>query len=305
MRKPDTSEIRWCRRCALCAPSGACLDKSLKNGRCGDWVWYLLRGGKQCRRLWVKPKDPRTHKQRVCRARLRAASKAYSEFLTDAEQDACIAAGAKVQTRVRAGSSGTLTGHQYFVQGKIKRTKIPATIAQSHSQPSKMQQSQRKTRASSGPHRIPSGVAPGQHRPKAGRAGKAKGGGNKVEVTRKKEALSSQIIQTQTFTRSTVARQRGAAGARPARVAGPSAKGNTRPGGVWYTSSGTGTTITVRLRRPKAEIAAKAKPNVNAWVNDLIEQALGPRSAHSNQHFDRPSSGRKSHHSAKLKPAER
>jgi len=36
-------------------------------------------------------------------------------------------------------------------------------------------------------------------------------------------------------------------------------------------------TITIRLRRPKGEIQAKAKPNVNAWVNDLIEQALGPK----------------------------
>jgi hypothetical protein len=299
------SKIRWCRRCALCAPSGACLDQSLKSGRCGDWVWYLLRGSKQCRRLWVKPKDPRTHKQRSCRARLRAASKAYSEFLTDAEQDACIAAGAKVRTRVRAGSSGTLTGHQYFVQGKIKRTKTLASIAKSHSRPSNMQQPQRNTRASSGTHRLPSGTAPGQHRRKVGTAGKAKGGGAKAEGRMKKEEVPSQDFQQQTFTRSTGARQRGAAGARPARIAGPSAKRNARPGDVWYTSSGTGSTITVRLRRPKAEIAAKAKPNVNTWINDLIEQALGPRNAHSNQRIDRSSSGRKLHHSAKLKPAER
>jgi hypothetical protein len=121
----------------------------------------------------------------------------------------------------------------------------------------------------------------------------------------KKAEFSSQIIQNQTVTRSTGARQRGTAGARPDRVAGSATKGNARPGDVWYTSCGTGSTITVRLRRPKAEIAAKAKPNVNAWINDLIEQALGPQSAHSNQHFDRPPSGRKLHHSAKLKPAER
>lgn len=299
------SKIRSCRRCALCAPSGACLDKSLKSGRCGDWVWYLLRDGKQCRRLWVKPKDPRTHKQRACRARLRAASKAYSEFLTDAEQDACIAAGAKVRTRVRAGSVGTLTGHQYFVQEKIKRTKTPASIAKPHSQPSKMQQPQRNTRASSGTHRIPSGTAPGQHLRKAGSAGKAKGAGAKAERRMKKEEVPAQVLHNQTVTRSTGARQRGTTGARPDRVVSPSAKGNARPGDVWYTSCGTGSTITVRLRRPKAEIAAKAKPNVNAWINDLIEQALGPRRAHSNQRIDRPSAARKLHHSANLKPAER
>ena len=37
--------------------------------------------------------------------------------------------------------------------------------------------------------------------------------------------------------------------------------------------------ITVRLRVSRAEIQARAKPNLNAWINQLIEQALGPRSA--------------------------
>ena len=55
----------------------------------------------------------------------------------------------------------------------------------------------------------------------------------------------------------------------------------------------TSNTITIRLRRPKAEIEASAKPNVNAWVNQLIEHALGPRTMDWNEHFDRPSSGRK------------
>jgi hypothetical protein len=64
-------------------------------------------------------------------------------------------------------------------------------------------------------------------------------------------------------------------------------------------------TITIRLRRPKAEIEAKAKPNLNAWVNQLIEQALGPRRADWNEHFNRPSSGRKFRCSAQVKRAER
>ncbi len=46
-------------------------------------------------------------------------------------------------------------------------------------------------------------------------------------------------------------------------------------------------TITIRLRRPKREIEAHAKPNVNAWVNDLIERALGPRRADWAEHFAR------------------
>jgi hypothetical protein len=44
-------------------------------------------------------------------------------------------------------------------------------------------------------------------------------------------------------------------------------------------------TITVRLRRSKAELQAKAKPNLNAWVNDLIDQALGPKSIDWDAHF--------------------
>ncbi|HEY5910755.1 MAG TPA: hypothetical protein VJA21_09155 [Verrucomicrobiae bacterium] len=46
-------------------------------------------------------------------------------------------------------------------------------------------------------------------------------------------------------------------------------------------------TITIRLRRAKSELQAKARPNLNAWVNDLIEQALGPRGADWNEHFQR------------------
>ena len=52
-------------------------------------------------------------------------------------------------------------------------------------------------------------------------------------------------------------------------------------------------------------IEAKAKPNLNAWVNQLIEQAIGPRSADWNEHFDRPSSGRKFRYSSQVKRAER
>ena len=46
-------------------------------------------------------------------------------------------------------------------------------------------------------------------------------------------------------------------------------------------------TITVRLRRPKAEVLARAKPNVNAWVNDLIDQALGQIDVDWAGHFER------------------
>jgi hypothetical protein len=66
----------------------------------------------------------------------------------------------------------------------------------------------------------------------------------------------------------------------------------------------TSKTITIRLRRPKAEIEARAKPNVNAWINQLIEKALGPRLADWNEHFNRPS-GRKFRFTGKLERRER
>ncbi len=91
----------------------------LKSGRCGDWVWYM-RGGKQCRRRWAKPRDPKTPAQLRCRERLAAASKEYNEALTAEQQDACIAAGAKQQSRPRLGDSGTLTGQQNWVQKRCK-----------------------------------------------------------------------------------------------------------------------------------------------------------------------------------------
>jgi hypothetical protein len=51
-------------------------------------------------------------------------------------------------------------------------------------------------------------------------------------------------------------------------------------------------TITIRLKRPKAEIEARANPNMNAWMNRLIDQALGPRNIDWNEYFDRPAKRR-------------
>ena len=117
----------WCSRCALCGPAGECLDGvANKSGRCGDWVWYV-RDGHQWRRRWLKPFDPKTAKQRAWRARLAAASKAYNEALTDEQQDACIAAGAKRRTRPRLGDSGPQTGQQYLVGKKCKDKRASLT----------------------------------------------------------------------------------------------------------------------------------------------------------------------------------
>jgi len=74
---------------------------------------------------------------------------------------------------------------------------------------------------------------------------------------------------------------------------------------MWYMKCVTSNTITIRLRRPKAEIEAMAKPNVNAWVNQLIEQALGPRKADWHEHFDQPSAGRTFRCTGKVERRER
>ena len=114
----------WCSRCALCGPAGECLDTVEKSGRCGDWVWYVWNGH-QWRRRWLKGIDPKTAKQRAWRAHLAAASKSYNEVLTDEQQDACIAAGARRRCRPRLGDSGMHTGQQYWV-GKKCSEKPPA-----------------------------------------------------------------------------------------------------------------------------------------------------------------------------------
>ena len=114
MRRPARPE-RVCRRCPFCAPSGQCLDPALKSGRCGDWIWFV-RYGKQIRRPYVRPHDPRTPAQLRSRARLSAASRKYSYSLTEKQRDACIAAGAKLRSRPRLGQSGPLTGQQYSIR---------------------------------------------------------------------------------------------------------------------------------------------------------------------------------------------
>ena len=51
-KRPLRRRLR-CRDCPFRAPSGKCLDRTIKSGRCGDWVWYL-REGKPWRHLYVK-----------------------------------------------------------------------------------------------------------------------------------------------------------------------------------------------------------------------------------------------------------
>jgi hypothetical protein len=112
---PKVSPVRRCPRCPFYAPSGKCLNTTLRSGRCGDWVWYI-RNGKQFRRLWSRPRDPRTPLQLYWRARLGTASKRYSQGLTGGQQDAAIAAGARLQSLARLFQSGLLTRQQIAVR---------------------------------------------------------------------------------------------------------------------------------------------------------------------------------------------
>jgi hypothetical protein len=91
-------------------------------------VWYV-RNSHQWRRRWVKGFDPKTAKQKAWRARLAAASKAWSEVLSQAERKACIAEGAKRRTRPRLGQSGRQPGQQYWV-GKECKEKPPVAAPQ-------------------------------------------------------------------------------------------------------------------------------------------------------------------------------
>jgi hypothetical protein len=88
-----------------------------KSGRGGEWVYYM-RGRTQCRRRYVKPRDPRTAKQLAARARLGASSKEWSQgqALTESDRAACGAVGGRIKSRTRLGQWGWLTGQQWFVK---------------------------------------------------------------------------------------------------------------------------------------------------------------------------------------------
>jgi len=195
INRRDKQRRNWCRRCPFLAPSGRCRDTTIRSGRCGDWVYYLLPGNKQCRRRWVRPKDPLTPAQLRNRARLAAASRKYSAGLTAQELDACIAAGARRRSRPRLGQSGPLTGQQYLVrreyapnaEGRMQNAEIPAKVLKP----------QRVTRPTWEPRRGNAGVPPEQRR----RARRVTGSGHKP-------AAAPQVRQPHRVTRITWHRYR-------------------------------------------------------------------------------------------------
>ena len=175
-RRRNSRPSRQCRGCPFWASPARCLNPSIRSGWCGDWIWYM-RGSKQCRRRYARPKDPRTVAQLLNRGRFRTASKRYSRVLTDEQRHACIAAGAKVRSRPRLDQSGPLTGQQYWMRKDARRantdvkTKSLKTIPQ-------VLQPQRVARSTSGLHRSITGVSPEQRRLYT-RAARPGGGGRK------------------------------------------------------------------------------------------------------------------------------
>ena len=95
-----------------------------KSGRQGAWIYYW-RGGKQLRRPYVKPKDPRTPAQLRCRAAFGTAVKAWSQSqgMTQEDLKQWCAAAKKVRSRPRLAQSGPLSGQQYFISGNGPRVR--------------------------------------------------------------------------------------------------------------------------------------------------------------------------------------
>jgi hypothetical protein len=178
MKRPAKARHQ-CRRCPLRSLAGRCLNPALKSGRCGDWIWYV-RGGKQCRRRYARPKDPRTLAQLLSRARLSTSSRRYSRMLTDEERAACMAAGAKLRSRPRLAQSGPLTGQQYWVRKDSAHANVNVKSSKSNTAPQPLQP-QRVTRSTSGLHRSPSRGSPGSHRLGAVQARQGRGGRGPAE----------------------------------------------------------------------------------------------------------------------------
>ena len=173
MRRPARAE-RICHRCPFRAPSGRCLDRAIKSGRCGDWIWWV-HSGKQIRRPYLRPRDPRSLAQVRSRARFGAASGKYSYSLTEKQQHACIAAGAKRRSQPRLGQSGPLTGQQYSIRKEYVLQKAHGKTIKGPFAP-QVPKPQVLNSTSSDPRRASSRVSPGRHRLCARRANRVRQG---------------------------------------------------------------------------------------------------------------------------------
>ena len=199
-----------CLRCPFRGLWGECLDRRIKSGRCGDWVFYM-RDRKQQRHLYVKPKDPRTPRQRLWRARFAAASKKYSHAMEDDQRHACIAAGAKLHSRPRLGQSGPLTGQQYSIrkeyaakawEGKRPREpKLKESTQTAQKAPIGLQ-TKGVSLSTSDPHRGSSVVLPWQYRGDTGRPTRREGTRRSKAGRRWKAMAAPKLRQPHRLTRS-------------------------------------------------------------------------------------------------------
>ena len=93
-----------------------------QSGKCGLTVTFPSRNG-LVRRAWVVPANPQSIAQLAVRARLATQASAY-DGLTEAQQNAWIAAASTVQSKPRLGQSGPLTGLQLFVRLNANLTRV-------------------------------------------------------------------------------------------------------------------------------------------------------------------------------------
>ena len=85
-----------------------------QTGKLGLTVTWPGRNG-LLRRTLVTPRNPRSGAQQVIRQNLATQAAAYDQ-LSDAQQEAWIAAAAQIQSKPSLGQSGPLTGFQLFTK---------------------------------------------------------------------------------------------------------------------------------------------------------------------------------------------
>ena len=183
-------------------------------------------------RRYARPTDLGTLAQLLCRARLSTTSRRYSRLLTEEEQAACIAAGAKLRSRSRLDQSVPLTGQPYWVRKDSAHAQmnVKPTKAKTATQ---VPQPQRVTRSTSGTHRSISRGPPEQRRLGTGFAGDRGGGRKFVKRRMGQAAPPSQGLQRQRVMRFTRRHFQSITGARLRQAAPPSGRTIAPPGHVW------------------------------------------------------------------------
>jgi hypothetical protein len=200
-----------------------------KSGRRAEWVFYMFHG-KQCRRRYVVPRNPRTPGQLRSWAPFAAASKTWSHSnqLTDEQRGAWHAAGAKMQSHPRLGQSGPLTGQQHFVGRHCSRTAIrEEMLCEPIERKAEKAEGSRKNAESKGHRAGFTTQVPRTHRVTRQTSGTrwgCAGAALRRHLRRKASAAhgrasmgSSQTLQSQTVPRPTWERYRGSSGLLPGR----------------------------------------------------------------------------------------